>query len=155
MLFIDFNFCPDDAAYSLFAGDPLLSEQEAKLAASRVVHKTIDPDVPAAPQASAAEAEEDEAAAATETDPDRAITNARPALPEDGLLSDAELAHMLRQYDRPTSVYDEGQHMCCASSTLDRELTFGERVPIPEGRRGAYEPNWTSYTYVRYLWPYC
>ena len=151
MLFIDFNFCPDDAAYSLFAGDPLLSEQEAKLAASRVVHKTIDPDVPAAPQASASEAEEDEAAAATETDPDRVITNARPALPEDGLLSDAELAHMLRQYDRPTSVYDEGQRMCCAASTLERELTFGDRVPIPSGRRGAYEPNWTSYTYVRAL----
>ena len=151
----DFNFCPDDAAYSLFAGDPLLAEQEAKLAASRVVHKTIDPDVPAAPQASAAEAEEDEAAAATETDPDRVITNARPALPDDGLLSDAELADMLRRYDRPTSVYDEGQRMCCAASTLDHELTFGERVHIPEGRRGAYEPNWTSYTYVRSLWSYC
>ena len=147
----DFNFCPDDAAYSLFAGDPLLAEQEAKLAASRVVHKTIDPDVPAAPQASAADAEEDEAAAATETDPDRVITNARPALPADGLLSDAELADMLRLYDRPTSVYDEGQRMCCASSTLERELTFGERVPIPAGRRGAYEPNWTSYTHVRSL----
>lgn len=128
-----------------------MAEQEAKLAASRVVHKTIDPDVPAAPQASAAEAEEDEAAAATETDPNRVITNARPALPDDGLLSDTELADMLRQYDRPTSVYDEGQRMCCAFSVLERELTFGDRVPIPSGRRGAYEPNWTSYTYVRSL----
>ncbi|KAH9937084.1 uncharacterized protein B0H18DRAFT_1081366 [Fomitopsis serialis] len=127
----DFNFPPDDAAYSLFTGDPLLSEQEVRLATSRVVHKTIDPDVPAAPEAATRETEEDEGAAATETDPDRIITNARPALPVDGLLTNVELADMLRQYDRP----------------LSRELTYGDHVPIHADRRGVYEPNWTSYTY--------
>ncbi|KZT72761.1 Endonuclease/exonuclease/phosphatase [Daedalea quercina L-15889] len=143
----DFNFPPDDAAYSLFTGDPLLSEQIARLAASRVVHKTIDPDVPAAPEAATEEAEEEEGAAAKETDPDRIITNARPALPEDGLLTDTELADMLRQLDRPMSVYDSAQRICCASSTLEGALTYGNRISIPSERHGAYEPNWTSYTY--------
>ncbi|KAH9837132.1 Endonuclease/exonuclease/phosphatase [Rhodofomes roseus] len=143
----DFNFPPDDAAYSLLTGDPLSPEQEARLAASRVVHKSIDPNVPVAPEAATEGAEEDEGAAATESDPDKVITNARPALPADGLLTDAELADMLRQYDRPTSVYDEGQRICTAASTLERELTFGNRAPIPAERHGAYEPNWTSYTH--------
>ncbi|TFY58059.1 hypothetical protein EVJ58_g6651 [Rhodofomes roseus] len=137
----------DDAAYSLLTGDPLSPEQEARLAASRVVHKSIDPNVPVAPEAATEGAEEDEGAAATESDPDKVITNARPALPADGLLTDAELADMLRQYDRPTSVYDEGQRICTAASTLERELTFGNRAPIPAERHGAYEPNWTSYTH--------
>ena len=43
---VDFNFQPDDAAYSLLVGDPLLPEQSARLAQSRVVHVTIDPIVP-------------------------------------------------------------------------------------------------------------
>lgn len=40
---LDFNLPPDDAAYALLVGDPLLPAQKQKLAASRVVHASIDP----------------------------------------------------------------------------------------------------------------
>ncbi|KAG1885814.1 endonuclease exonuclease phosphatase [Suillus subluteus] len=42
----DFNFTPDDPAYSLLVGDPLTEAQSQRLHMSRVIHITIDPTVP-------------------------------------------------------------------------------------------------------------
>ena len=42
---LDFNFQPDDPAYSLLVGDPLLPTQKARIETSRVVHATIDPSI--------------------------------------------------------------------------------------------------------------
>lgn len=135
----DFNFGPDDPAYSLLVGDQLLPAQKTRLQNSRVVHATIDPSVPTS---SAATAEEEEGAELGENDPDRIIVNARAAQPSDGLLSDTELERLYRQSETPTSACDAGLRVA------ESGLTFGSRVPIPEGRRGAFEPIYTSYTHV-------
>ncbi|GJE87626.1 endonuclease/exonuclease/phosphatase [Phanerochaete sordida] len=138
----DFNFQPDDAAYALLVGDPLLPAQRAALQFSRVVHRSRDPSVPApAPKADADEDGED----GSEGDPDRVITNARAAVPSDGLLSDDELAALFAWGTRPVSAYDAG--LRTADRGVRDTLAFGSRVPLPEGRRGACEPAWTSYTH--------
>lgn len=129
---LDFNFSPEDPAYSLLVGDPILPTQEALLAFSRVLHFTIDPSVPRTSTAAADE----------EGDPDAGITDARKALPEDGLLTTAELISTFSSHARHLrSAYDEGL----------REIpdipTFGDRVTLPAGRHGAHEPQWTSYTH--------
>lgn len=152
----DLNFQPSDAAYSLLVGDPLLPEQSARLAHSRVVHLTIDPTVPKAD--SSAEAadgdDQDECGADGEeqkqSDPDL-IVNTRPARPDDGLLSDAEFAQLFDKLPRPVSAYDEGFRSCRSLDVTDRnkDTTFGSRVPVPDDRHGAFEPIWTSYTHVR------
>ncbi|KAH9858198.1 Endonuclease/exonuclease/phosphatase [Lenzites betulinus] len=139
----DFNFGPDDPAYALLMGDPLLPEQKKRLASSYVVHKTIDPTVAATPAASAEE--DEEGAEAGKNDPDRIIVNARPAQPADGLLTAAELDTLFRQSGRVTSTYDEGQRRVPGIS--DSALTFGSRVSVPESRRGGFEPIYTSYTH--------
>ncbi|KAI1793945.1 Endonuclease/exonuclease/phosphatase [Ganoderma leucocontextum] len=139
----DFNFGPDDPAYSLLVGNELLPTQQARLQSSRVVHATIDPSISTA-GAAAAEEEED-GAESGENDPDRIIVNARAAQPSDGLLSDTELERLFRQSGTPTSAYDAGQRALPDLSAS--ALTFGSRMPIPEGRRGAFEPIYTSYTH--------
>lgn len=141
----DFNFQPDDASYALLSGDPLLPEQSALLEFSRVVHRTIDPDVPVT-AAKAAE-EEDEGAEAAESDPDKIITNARRAGPEDGLLSDDELRALFQRSTWPLSAYDEGQR--AGNGDIKEGVTFQSRQNIPASRHGAFEPVWTSYTHVR------
>lgn len=93
----------------------------------------------------AAAEEEEEGAEAGENDPDRIIVNARAAQPSDGLLSDAELEDLFRRSRTPTSAYDAGQRL----APLSGGHTFGSRMLIPEGRRGAFEPIYTSYTHVR------
>ena len=142
---IDFNFQPDDASYALISGDPLLPEQSALLDFSRVVHRSIDPDVPLT--AAKATEEEDEGAEAAESDPDKVITNARRARPEDGLLSDEELQALFELSTRPVSAYDEGQRI--GSLDIKEGVTFQSRQNIPPSRHGAFEPVWTSYTHVR------
>lgn len=140
----DFNFQPDDPAYSMLVGDPLLPGQEARLELSRVVHVSIDPDVPV----SAPSMNDDEEGAETgETDPDRIITNARLAGPEDGLLTNAELVEISRAAGKVKSAYDEGLRGR-EGGEEEKGLTFGSRVTVPSNRRGAHEPVWTSYTHV-------
>lgn len=134
----DFNFTPTDAAYSLLVGDPLLPEQSATLEFSRVVHRSIDPSVPAT--APKADDQDDE-----DADPDRVITNARAATSDDGLLSDAELCALFAREVRPVSAYDAG--LCAADPAVRDRLAFGSRDKLPDGRRGAHEPVWTSYTH--------
>lgn len=140
----DFNFQPDDAAYSLLVGDPLLPRQAANLAFSRVVHRSVDPSVPVT--APKADAEDEEGAEAAESDPDKIITNARAAAPEDGLLSDEELRTLFERAVRPVSAYDEALRN--VEPAIREGLTFGSRTEVPAERRGAFEPVWTSYTHV-------
>ncbi|KAF7347763.1 Endo/exonuclease/phosphatase domain-containing protein [Mycena venus] len=113
----DFNFAPDDPG-----------------------HVSIDPTVP--PTVKSAPAE-DEAGA---VDPDRVITNARRAVPEDGLLSDSELASLFSVANVVRSAYDEGlrQHKQTSSTGFQ---TFGDRMSLPRTKKGFHEPEYTSYTH--------
>lgn len=133
----DFNFSPEDPAYSLLVGDPLAAEQKHSLDVSRVVHVSIDPGVS---MSSTTEPEEGE-----EEDPDRVIRNSRVAEISDGLLSDSELLDLFRC--RLRSAYDEGQRVCKAMATPTDVVTFGDRIPFSTARLGTNEPMWTSYTH--------
>lgn len=139
MITPDFNFAPDDPVYSLIVGDPLLPAQKRRLAPSRVVHLSIDPDVV---PSSKAPVEDEEGGDAGETDPDRILMNTRSASTTDGLLSDTELEELFSTSLR--SAYDEGLTKYRESSK--DILTFGDRVSL-SSRRGANEPEWTSYTH--------
>jgi RNA exonuclease NGL2 len=76
------------------------------------------------------------------TDPDKAITNAREARPEDGLLSTDDLSRLFAQAGAPVvSLYDEAQRLAKAQNTC------GSRLELPPDRLGYHEPEWTSYTY--------
>ena len=130
----------------MLLGDPLLPEQSARIAASRVVHHSIDPDVPVTTNKMMSE---DEGGADPEgdgeTDPDRIIVNARKATAEDGLLSDEELEAICSQAGRPFSAYDRGLPQ---AEGVDKTLLFGSRVSLSQNRHGASEPIWTSFTHV-------
>jgi len=149
----DFNFSPKEPGYALLVGDPLTPAQEELLEKSRVVHISIDPSVPLTnPTATATNDDEDEDGA----DPDRVITNARDATPADGLLSSRELANLFSVPSRPRSLYDEGQRLLEAISG-GPVLRCGERMGLDPHQRGAYEPEWTSYTHywqsvLDYIW---
>jgi len=152
----DFNFSPKEPGYALLVGDPLTPAQEELLEKSRVVHVSIDPSVPLTNHTATAtnnnnnnnNEDEDEggAGADADADPDRVITNAREATPADGLLSSRELADLFAVPSRPRSLYDEGQRLLEAISggPVPR---CGERMGLDPHRRGAYEPEWTSYTH--------
>lgn len=144
---LDFNFTPEDPGYSLLVGDPIISPQEELLAASRVVHISIDPEgVSVTEPKEETKDGEDEG---TEEDPDRVIMNARIATPADGLLSTEELVEMVQKLGvtLPKSSYDKGLEIAKAAG--DPEIqTFGDRViSILPTRQGRYEPEWTSYTH--------
>lgn len=136
---LDFNFAPDDPAYSLLVGDPLLPAQEERLASSQVVHVSVDPTV-----ATIVKVVTDEAGGEEDLDPDKVISNARPATTVDGLLSITELVEMFSQLPRLRSAYDEGLEQVAIAN---RPRTFGHRVFIPSPRRGQHEPEYTSYTH--------
>jgi RNA exonuclease NGL2 len=117
-----------------------LPAQEELLRLSRVVHRSIEPDkVPLEAKKEPADEEED-----AEKDPDKIITNARIATPDDGLLSTRELVEMLAPFGSLKSSYDRGQKTHKAAYPIS---TFGDRVPTDAGRRGRFEPEWTSYTH--------
>lgn len=144
----DFNFHPGEPGYALLAGDALTPAQEQLLAESRVVHVSVDPSVPltrSAETETGTGTNEDDEVGGAESDPDRVITNAREALPADGLLSSPELAELFVVPMRPRSLYDEGQRSL--EKTSGPILRCGERLGLPAHRRGAYEPEWTSYTH--------
>jgi len=106
-----------------------------------VVHVTIDPEVP--PTTTRATAEDDEGGDVSETDPDKIITNARPATPLDGLLTTTELIEL---YATPVrSAYDEG--LSKHRESENDVVTYRDRVSFQASRRGANEPEWTSYTH--------
>ncbi|KAF8078530.1 Endonuclease/exonuclease/phosphatase [Lyophyllum atratum] len=134
----DFNFAPDDPAYSLLVGDALLPDQEQRLLSSHVVHVSVDPAVLETPKAVAEEGNEEAA------DPDRIITNARPATQEDGLLSPAELVEFFSRIPKLRSVYDTGLGKV---KDLGGLQTFSSTVTVDPPRRGSHEPAYTSYTH--------
>lgn len=137
----DFNFTPDDPAYSLLVGEPLTEAQSQCLHMSRVIHITIDPTVP--PTTKKADNEEGDG---SEADPDRVINNSRVATLSDGLLSDLELTSLFINGAKLRSAYDEGQRAQRDNGTTSDLYTFGDRVSSPLTRLGAHEPMWTSYT---------
>jgi RNA exonuclease NGL2 len=134
---LDFNFPPDDPAYSLIVGEPLSVVQEARLTASRVVHTSIDPTV----SKSVNHPGDEEG----ENDPDKVITNARPASPADGLLTSSDLLELFSNGVLLRSAYDDGLRV---ARTLRSDVTtFGDRVSLPSAQRGAHEPEWTCYAH--------
>jgi hypothetical protein len=140
----DFNFSPEEPGYTLLVGDMLTPAQEELLERSRVVHVSVDPTVPLTNPAAANDDEDGSA----EADPDRVITNAREASPADGLLNSSELSDLFAVTTlRPRSLYDEGQRLLENISSPDPVPRCGERVGLPPHKRGAYEPEWTSYTH--------
>jgi len=149
----DFNFSPAEPGYALLVGDMLTPAQEELLEQSRVVHVSVDPSVPLSDPAGTNDNnnnnnnnnnnDDDEGGGGA--DPDRVITNARKASPADGLLSSFELAQLYAITARPRSLYDEGQRILeKVSGPVQR---CGERLGLPSHQRGAYEPEWTSYTH--------
>ncbi|KAG1826035.1 endonuclease exonuclease phosphatase [Suillus subaureus] len=138
----DFNFTPDDPAYSLLTGDSLTEVQSQRLHMSRVIHVTIDSTVP--PTTKKADDEEGDG---SEADPDRVINNSRVATSSDGLLSDLELTSLFIDGAKLRSAYDEGQRAQRDNGTPGDLYTFGDRVSSPPTRLGAHEPMWTSYTH--------
>lgn len=141
--FIDFNFQPTEAAYSLLRGLPLLSSHETGLSDSRVVHVSIDPTVPiTTPKAT----EDEEGEGSTTADTDKVIKNARVAMKSDGLLSSEELTALYETIRYPKSAYDEGQRLLFEASNPD-VLRCGDRLQIPKDHQGAFEPEWTNYTF--------
>jgi RNA exonuclease NGL2 len=140
----DFNFSPEEPGYALLVGDMLTPAQEERLERSRVVHVSVDPTVPLT-NPTAANDDEDGGAQA---DPDRVITNAREASPADGLLNSSELLDLFAVSAlRPRSLYDEGQRLLENISSPSPVHRCGERMGLPPQKRGAYEPEWTSYTH--------
>lgn len=130
----------------MMVGDSVLPIQEEKLDPSYVVHATIDPTIAAGANKSSSDENEEEEGA----DPDKSITNARAARPEDGLLSLTELKDLFSKSGPPLkSAYDSGLrgYLESLNSSDKPTRTFGDRVPIPSSRRGGYEPEWTSYTF--------
>lgn len=121
-------------------GDPLLPAQEDSILASRVVHATIDPSVriPTKSAASNSEASEDD-----EGSDLHFITNARPAIPDDGLLTLPEIDTWFQGLPRLRSAYCEG--LGHAKGIGMDVNTHGEGMPVT-GRRGFDEPQYTSYT---------
>lgn len=137
----DFNFPPDDPAYSLLSGDELLAEQQAKLSASYVVHSTVGPNVLLNTEKQVVDDQEGGDA----DDPDVDIVNARNAIPADGLLTIPELVTLCSSQPRVRSSYDIG-----LADYLSRNFfitTYGDRVQIPPGRHGSHEPEYTSYAH--------
>ncbi|KAH7931087.1 endonuclease exonuclease phosphatase [Leucogyrophana mollusca] len=139
----DFNFAPNDPAYSLLVGDILSPEQCRALELSRVVHVSVDPSVPIGHNGAV-----DDESNGTEADPDRVINNARPATPSDGLLSDLEMVDLFSGMARLRSAYDEGQRRGREIGALNGAIeTFGDRLSVLPVKPGAHEPMFTSYTH--------
>ena len=128
------------------AGNELLPQQELTVNASRVVHVSLDSSIPISDPNKAAEEEEGGEAATSsseEKDPDRVITNTRPATDADGLLTPCELGKFFESElagEHFQSVWDEWP-------PEDSSLTFSAKGVIDINRKGRNEPLYTSYTH--------
>ncbi|KAF9473121.1 Endonuclease/exonuclease/phosphatase [Pholiota conissans] len=138
----DYNFAPNDPAYSLLTGDSLLSSQKELIIPSMVVHSSLDPVFPQATLSSIKTGEEDEG---DEIDPDRDIVNARAAVEADELLSIQEIIEYFSELPKLRSIYADG--LCDARKYENNIRSYGDRVPAVHGRNGANEPEYTSYTH--------
>ena len=133
----DFNFAPDDLVYSLLVGDVILPEQHQPLLSSRVVHASIDATFSGLAQESVEEETEGSFS-------DGFTVNARQATVQDGLFTVDEFINLFSGLTPLRSAYDE------ALGRLPRDQqvsTFGSRINMPPDRKGANEPEYTSYTH--------
>lgn len=79
------------------------------------------------------------------SDPNRIITNARVATPEDGLLAIPDIVAWFAKLPRLRSSYCEGVRR---AREIGAQLeTYGTRELLPVGRQGFDEPEFTSYTF--------
>lgn len=69
--------------------------------------------------------------------------NIRRAIPSDGLLSDEELYEMFK-VGNIRSLYEEGIKSLGPNASVP---SFGERLEVDVGRKGRYEPKFTSFTH--------
>ncbi|TFK30529.1 Endonuclease/exonuclease/phosphatase, partial [Coprinopsis marcescibilis] len=135
----DFNFPPDDPGYALLTGSPLLREQiQQRLHPSYVVHATVDPSV------TKQSTDTEEGGDGEDADPDKVITNARHAQPNDGLLSTEELVSLFAQSPQANSSYHVGLKQYSSSNSIE---SFGSRSQTSVDRPGYFEPIYTSYTH--------
>jgi len=139
---LDFNFTPSDPAYSLLSRDSLLEPQVEAIASSLVVHSSLDPSVLKNLPPTTKAIGEDEA---EDADPDRVITNARFATAEDGLLTIPEIIDRFSEFPPIRSAYNDG--LCFMKQEGNNTSTYGERLVLSPGRKGRYEPSYTSYTH--------
>ncbi|KAH9486849.1 hypothetical protein JR316_0000914 [Psilocybe cubensis] len=139
----NFNFTPNDPAYSLVTGDTLLSPQKDTIKPSRVVHSSIDPSILINATSITIEDESED------VDPDRVIVNARPPRPEDGILTISEIERWFATLPKPVSAYNVGLRTIRGNG--DILPTFGTRTELPLGRNGYDEPEYTSYTHYWHL----
>ena len=115
-----------------------MPEQEALISSSLVIHSSVDPSVGSNVSASNAAPDND----SEDIDPDRVITNARQAESHDELLTIPQFINWFSSLPNLRSAYNDGLQE--VASTLP---TYGQRVSLPLGRRGSYEPSYTSYTH--------
>ncbi|KAF9515632.1 hypothetical protein BS47DRAFT_1371989 [Hydnum rufescens UP504] len=83
----------------------------------------------------------------TTKDPDRVLTNHRPAVPSDGLLSTPELVKLFRNYKLRSAYGDSYAKIFVPSE--GGENTFGSREAseaVQVVRKGRDEPKWTCFT---------
>ena len=120
---------PTEVAYALLVGDPLSPAQEENLDRSRVIHTNIDPSVP---ETSVTRKVKDTA---------EDLNSTRPATEDDGLLSSEQL----------TSLFSFGPLRSACDVALSQipseaDNVLGARVELGQGRKGHFEPMWSSYT---------
>ncbi|KAJ3538493.1 hypothetical protein NMY22_g5134 [Coprinellus aureogranulatus] len=149
---LDFNFTPLDPAYSLLTTGTLNADHDGTLSPSRVVHVSIDPSISVGKLAATADGDEaGGAGGGEEKDPDRVITNARPANAEDGLLDSHSLISLFSKFPRATSLYDRGLSLYLSKQTslesADDIPTFGRAHSLAPDTSGFHEPAYTSYTH--------
>lgn len=172
---IDFNSQPSEALYALLVGDPLTQVQIRSMQTSRVVHISLDPSITYVDPGGISKDEEDDEGGGRENgeDSDPVLTNTRPAIPEDGLLSVPELVQLFPGPSSSLSLpglrsaYDSSFQSVLAESELDaitrakeRAKTFSNNSPRPPGgdtraakdswdtsRKGGNEPMHTSFTH--------
>jgi RNA exonuclease NGL2 len=83
----------------------------------------------------------------TTGDPDRVLTNHRPAIPSDGLLSTPELVKLFRNYKLRSAYGDSYGKILLPGE--GGENTFGSREEsgaVEVVRKGRDEPKWTCFT---------
>jgi len=147
---------PSEPTYALLTGNPLLPHHLKSLNDSRVIHVSRDPSV-AATQALRDDGEEGAPVVATasttaeaemETDPDRVITNARRAKPEDGLLTDEEIIKLFDSGGKSKLKLRSGYDEALAGVPEERDNVYGARDPSATiTSYGANEPMYTSFTH--------
>ncbi|PPQ70777.1 hypothetical protein CVT24_001064 [Panaeolus cyanescens] len=136
----DFNFTPNDPAYALLFHKPLLPQHEETIAPSYVVHSSVDPSVSTSLLPGKISCDDESEA----VDPDRVITNARPARAEDGQLSVCQIVDLYSTFPKPRSAYHDA--ITLLRNQGDSIPSFGSQLSALE-HSAPNEPEYTSYTH--------